>query len=259
LAKKAQYKHVRALARGLDILRALNQVGSARPRELSVATGVDRTTVYRVLETLKRKGYVVSTTDESYTLGLAVRHLSDGFTDADWIVRVVAPELGKLLPKVLWPTDFGTFERGVMIIRETTHRLSRYSIHRSMIGKSRPVTRTAIGRAVLSALGDEERELMLRIISTSGQPDAAEAKDKRYIRAIVEDTRRQGYAAAVGIMEENISAIALPVRHGKNVVGALNLIFFRKVMTPPEAAGRYLDHMRKCIADIETHLRNYEL
>jgi IclR family mhp operon transcriptional activator len=247
------------LARGLDLLRALNQVGRASPRELSDSTSIDRTTVYRLLETLEREGYVTKATDDHYTLTLAVRDLSEGFTDADWIVRIVAPELGRLLPKVLWPTDFGTFESGLMMIRETTHRFSRLSVHRAMIGKTRAVTRTAIGRAVLAALNDEERELMLRIIATSGQPDASEAKDKKYIAAIVADTRKHGYASAVGIVEANIGAIALPVRQSKTVVGALNLIFFRKAMSPAEAAKRYLPHMQKCIDDIETQLRDCEL
>ena len=256
MSKEAQYRHVRALARGLDLLRELNQVGRARPRELSVKTGIDRTTVYRLLETLEREGYVARTTDDYYTLTLAVRHLSEGFTDVDWIVGVVAPELGNLLPKVLWPTDFGTFEGGAMIIRETTHRFSRFSIHRSMVGKTRAVLRTAMGRAVLAALDDEERELMLRVIATSGQPDAGEARDKKYITAIVQDVRAQGYASAVGVTEEHISAIALPVRQAKTVVGALNLIFFRKAMTPAEAAKRYLHHMQKCVSDIESKLQH---
>ena len=49
---------VRALVRGLDILRHVNRVGACRAREIAIATGIPRSTVYRLLETLEEQGYV---------------------------------------------------------------------------------------------------------------------------------------------------------------------------------------------------------
>ena len=119
------YKPVRALERGLDLLLALNRLGRARPGVLARATGIDRTTTYRMLETLDAKGMVIrSETDDSYILSSGVKRLSDGFTVNDRLLRVVAPELGKLLAKVQWPSDFATFSQGSMVIEETTHPFS---------------------------------------------------------------------------------------------------------------------------------------
>ena len=81
----AQYSHVQALSRGLALLHALNQAeqGWASIAELSAHTGLHRTTVRRLLETLQADGYVRrSASDDSYRLNLKVRQLSDGFTDA---------------------------------------------------------------------------------------------------------------------------------------------------------------------------------
>jgi IclR family mhp operon transcriptional activator len=249
-----RYRHVRALARGLKVLMELSRTGRARPGEIAAETGIDRTTAYRLLETLEREGFVVRTSDDYYGLTLAVRQLSEGFTDLDHITRIVAPELGSLLAKVLWPTDFATFEQGAMIIRETTHRFSPYSVHRSMIGKSRPTLRTAMGRAVLAAASEKERDLMLRMIAQSGQPDAAEARETGYVRALIQETQTQGYASAVGLVDAHIGAIATAIRSPIGVVGALNLVFFRTAMTPSDAAQRYLPVMRECVAAIETQV-----
>jgi len=253
-----RYRHVRALARGLKLLVALSRRGRARPAEIAADTGIDRTTAYRLLETLEREGFVARTSDDYFGLTIAVRELSEGFTDLDRITRVVSPELGRLLPKVLWPTDFATFEQGAMIIRETTHRFSPYSVHRSMVGKSRPALRTAMGRAVLAAAPDQERELMLQMIAESGQPDAAEAREKKYVKALVQETRAQGYASAVGLVDDHIGAIALPIRSPVNVVGSLNLVFFRKAMTPSNAAERYLSLMRESVETIESAIASLD-
>jgi IclR family mhp operon transcriptional activator len=249
-----RYRHVRALARGLKVLMELSRTGRARPGEIAAETGIDRTTAYRLLETLEREGFVVRTSDDHYGLTLAVRQLSEGFTDLDHVTRIVSPELGKLLAKVLWPTDFATFEQGAMIIRETTHRFSPYSVHRSMIGKSRPTLRTAMGRAVLAAASEKERDLMLRMIAQSNQPDAAEARETGYVRAMIQETQTQGYASAVGLVDSHIGAIATAIRSPIGVAGALNLVFFRTAMTPSDAADRYLPAMRESVAAIETQI-----
>ena len=254
MATSSRYRHVRALARGLKVLAELNRFGRARPGEIAAETGVDRTTVYRLLDTLEQEGFVTRGSDDYYTLTLAVRRLSEGFNDLDHVTRIVAPELGRLLPKVLWPSDFATFEQGAMIIRETTHRFSHFSMHRGMIGKSRPVLRSAMGRAVLASASPAERELMLRMIIKSKQPDASEARDASYVRALLQETRARGYASAVGLIETHISAIALSVRSPTNVVGAVNLVFFRSAMGPSEAAERYLPQIRESVAAIEAAL-----
>lgn len=245
------YRHVRSLARGLQVLTELTRVGRARPGQLSVGTRIDRTTVYRLLDTLEHEGFVTRTSDDYYALTPAVRQLGDAFSDLDRVTRVVVPELKKLLAKVLWPTDFATFEQGSMVIRETTHKFSPFSLHRAMIGKKRPTLRSAMGRAVLACATDHEREIMLRIIANSDQPDAREARDKQYVAALIREARARGYASAVGLIEPRIAAIALGIRTRERIFGAINLVFLRAAMTPVEAAKRYLPDMQNAIRNVE--------
>ncbi|WP_186151701.1 helix-turn-helix domain-containing protein, partial [Burkholderia gladioli] len=70
------YTNVRGLARGLQVLRALNAMedGHATSQQLADLTGLHRTTVRRLLETLMEEGFVRrSTSDDSFRLTLAVR------------------------------------------------------------------------------------------------------------------------------------------------------------------------------------------
>jgi len=95
------YRHVRSLARGLQILSELTRVGRATPSQLSARTRIDRTTVYRLLDTLEHEGFVTKTSDDRYAATPAVRKLGEDFTDLDLVTRVVLPELRKLVTKVL--------------------------------------------------------------------------------------------------------------------------------------------------------------
>ena len=75
---------MRSLARGLDVLKALNRApgGQASTTDLAKACGVHRTTVKRLLETLRAEGFVRhGERDGQYYLTFEVRRLSEGFED----------------------------------------------------------------------------------------------------------------------------------------------------------------------------------
>jgi IclR family mhp operon transcriptional activator len=260
MAPSEKYATVRSLSRGIALLQELNRLGHAKPAVLSSATKIDRTTTYRLLATLQELGLVAQnvSTDE-YILTSAVRTLSEGFTSRDRLTRVVAQELGVLFKKVLWPTDFATFERGAMVIRETTHRFSPYSIHRAMVGQPRPLLNSALGRAALAGASKAERTDMLRIAAGSGALQFAPKQTiNDLVAKIVEEFKTRGYAYSVGGTEKRMSAIALPVHSGRAVVGAINLVFFRGAMSIETAAEQYLADLRHCIASVEETLSRDE-
>lgn len=249
------YRPINALQRGLVVLEALNMVGRARPSELARATGIDRTTVYRILATLQQQGMVAaSESDGAYMLTSRVRRLSDGFTDQDAVIRVVAPALGRLLPDVLWPSDYATFVDGRMVIQETSHRYSAFSIHRRMVGRVRPVLESALGRAVLAASSPGARATLLEVVRAHNPEEAEAASRPKLIRRLVEDFAKLGYAWSIGGTETRMSAIALPVIAGERVFGAVNIVFFRSALTVDEAARRYLPALRRTVTDIADHV-----
>lgn len=251
-----RYLPVRALSRGLRLLNALSRIGPATAAQLATAADVDRTTAYRLLETLRREGFIVlNVEDKRYSLSAIVRQIADGFTDSDLTSQVVGSELGRLLTLVKWPSDFAIFDMGSMVIRESTHRFSLYSIHRAMIGRSRPLLRSALGRAALAVSTPEDRDQMVELALNTGQLAADGIVTRKRLEAIVENYHRLGYAQSVDGSEKGISAIALPVRGPTNIFGALNIVFFTSAMTPAEAADKYLVSLRETVANIEAKLR----
>jgi IclR family mhp operon transcriptional activator len=244
------YKPVRALDRGLDLLLALNTHGRARPAELAAAAGLDRTTTYRLLQTLVRRGLVArSPAEDSFFLLRDIQRLSAGYVESDQLLHLAARELGAMLPKVKWPSDFSSFRGGEMVIQETTHRFSAYSVHRDMVGKGRPLLTSAVGRAVLAAATPAEQEMMLDLAERlRGQPRP------KNLKALTEDFLTRGYAWSVGAVEAHIAAIALPIRQADQILGAVNIVFFRRASTPEQIAKKHLPDLRACVTAIEKAL-----
>ncbi|WP_028311804.1 DNA-binding transcriptional regulator [Derxia gummosa] len=259
LDDKQDYATVRGLVRGLDLLRALNtfEGGRCTLADLVRETGLHRTTVRRLLETLIAENYVRrSESDGRYALALRVRSLSEGFTDDDWISGVAAPALAELLSAVLWPSDVCTPQGGRMVIRESTHRFSRLSFHRAMVGQSMPMLTTAAGRAYLAHCPEDMLASLLDFMAEQDDSQARLARDRRYVARLLELTRERGYAANDAEWDEQrkIGAIALPVRHGGQVLGAVNVVFLARAFDTAEAARRFLPALAKAAARIEEQL-----
>ena len=150
--KKARDGSVRSLERGLAVLAAMNRRKLPSVVELARDTRLPRPTVYRLLETLSRAGFVTRTSPhDRYCLARGVRTLSDGFVEDDWIADIAAPLMKEFTRDLVWPVSLMTFEEGRMLVRETTHEASTLSIDHGMVGR-KPADAADSRGALLSRL-----------------------------------------------------------------------------------------------------------
>lgn len=259
---QAQYKDVRSLARGLDVLKALNRAsgGMASTTELADACGMHRTTVKRLLETLRAEGFVRrGERDGQYYLTFEVRRLSEGFEDEAWIEQVAAPLMRSAVRELLWPCDLGTMESGFMVVRESTHRFSALSQHRAMIGEKMPVFVTALGRAYLAACSDEQREALLALLAQRTDWIGEMARDTQAVADTVRETRERGYAVNEGewIREQHFAAVAVPVRCGERLLGVLNMVFPKAAVPPADLQKRFVPALVSLAAQIGKSSREW--
>lgn len=250
-------KPIRAFARGLELLAALNRHGGATALTLARETGIPRPTVYRLIETLEREGYVArSPSDERWMLRLKVRSLSDGFEDEEWISAVAAPALYRLTERIGWPCDLCTLEGTAMVIRETTHRVARFSIDRGMIGRALPVLQSSVGRAWLAFSRREERETLLGLLAASDRPEDAAARHAAVLLRQLSLVRRRGYALRPGGAPPwpHTGSIALPIRQRGSVLGCVNAVWMARAVSAEEGIRLCLDPLRGVVQEIEEAL-----
>jgi len=249
LTRAAPYKEVRGLARGLQVLKALNRMpgGIGTTTELARACELDRTTTKRLLETLRAEGLVrQGERDGQYYLTFEIRRLSEGFHDDAWITRI-GPMMQAAVRALHWPCDLATPEAGFMVVRESTHRWSALSQHRTMIGEKLPMLVTAAGRAYLAACRPAERAALLDLLRQRDDQWGQLARDTDYVQRIVADTRRRGHAVNNGewIRERDFAAIAVPVRRQRELLGALNLVFPKAAVAEADLEQRYLPALKR--------------
>ena len=259
----ADYKTVRGLSRGLLLLNLLNKFdGGATVGTLAEFSGLHRTTVRRLLETLQDEGYVRrSRSDDSFRLTIKVRQLSEGFRDEHWISALATPLLGELLREVLWPTDITTLDVDAMVVRETTHRFSRLSFHRAMVGRRLPLLLTASGLTWLAFAPEHERSPIVEMLAARPEAEYQLAREPEKLAAILERTRQNGYGENFRgwQQEEKIASIAVPIRRQQRVIGCLNLVYMAKAMTIDQAAQKHLASLQKVARQIEERMSDEEV
>ena len=256
----ATYKPVRSLHRGLEVLCALNRQNGASVQALAATIGVHRTTVQRLLETLRTLGYVdKSASDERYRLALGVRRLSDGFDDDAWVSAVAEPALRDLHARILWPSNVATLDADAMLIRESSHRYSALSIHHATVGQRLPMLRSSLGQVYLAFCTEEQRREIVAILRASKGPDAALAADDAFVRDVVRRARRTGYVAKPGDREKRIGALAVPIMRGERIFACINIVFFRRALPIPMAVRKYLEPLRETAQAIARELETAHL
>jgi Transcriptional regulator len=247
-----RYRPVEGLLRGLAVLRVLNEEedGFATISTLAARTGLHRTTVKRLLETLAAAGYVQPSDERrGYRLTLAVRQLSEGFMDEAWITRVAGPAMGELVEKVVWPSDLTTPQADEMVIRETTRRFSPFSFHRSMVGQRLPMLRSSAGRAFLGFCTDRQREAVIQHM----QQGVESAEKKVALRRMVEHAAHETMAVGFGwnyggwVREQRFGGVALPLICNGRVLACLSVVFLIKSISLDEAKVRFLPHLRHAV------------
>ncbi len=254
-AEPSQYKEVRGLTRGLAVIRAMNGMagGIGSVLEVARATGIHRTTVKRLLETLKAEGLVDHRDDGgTYALTFEVRRLAEGYVGGDWIDTVAAPAMRAHLRALSWPSDLATPDGCDMVVRESTHRQSMLSQHRAMIGVRIPMLVSSLGRAWLAHCGETAREATLAMLRARDDAHGALARDTRRIARLLAETRRRGYALNTGewASQSDVTAIACPVFDGPDAVAAVNLVFMRDVVPLAEIRARHVPLLRSLAREI---------
>lgn len=237
---------VRALVRGLAVLRYVNMAGEARPAEIAKALAIPRPTVYRLLQTLEEEGYIVfSASNNRVRVTRLAASLGDGSATTSLLCQAAGPLFAEYAPKVIWPLDLSIYDNAAMVIQETTHGRSPLSIDRGMTGYRLPMLRTSAGRAYLAFVSEEERQLILRHIENLGLPEDRPFLAPAYLATLLSEARTKGYATReAGEFRPNTSSIAVPVRIDDTTVACVSMIWIRSAM-PIREATRYVEMLQE--------------
>lgn len=245
------FKPVIALARGLEILRVVNEQGQATVRAIHRDTGLDKATIVRMLETLEHEGYVMRDPDQAiYTPTGRTLLLSQGYDEHHWVGAIAEPILGEFRARMGWPSDVAINDRDAMVVVQTTRGQQGPLSFNRKAGFRASVLMTSLGRAYLAFCGDAEREAI--IAQLASQPGAFNelARQPRKLRSLLEDVRRNGFAVmddAYGEREYGgmVWAFGVPVKNNGKVYASMNMMMLKNAVTLEEAREKLLPPLQE--------------
>ncbi|MFC5768421.1 helix-turn-helix domain-containing protein [Thauera sinica] len=250
-------KSIRALERGLEVLRLLSQHEGRSLQQLHESCGLPKPTLLRILHTLDQAGLAWrSIYDGHWRRGVSLQVDERPSERALRLAEIAAPHLAALQRKALWPSDLLIYNDFMMEIAESSRRLSGLAMNpRYRIGYRVDLFLSAPGRVWLAFCSDDEREAVYAHYGEQPPSNMRSAHVFRHeLAAILAETRQRGYAvrdAVFGGAEEDMSefddgldAIAVPILTPTGVRACINLVWPRRYGLRAKVVEAHLEDLR---------------
>jgi len=209
------------LAKGLAVIRAFGRDHAALSlSDIARSAGMPAATARRCLLTLEELGYVTRN-GRNFLLRPKVLELGAAYLESiniEHITRTHLEELARATSDsaalcVLDGTEIA------YVARTSVRTLLRLEAH---VGSRFPAHATSMGRVLLAGLGPERLNQYFDVAKLTALTDKT-VTDPHKLRDLIEEARRNGYAAVADELAYGVIALAVPVfdHHGR-VVAALN-------------------------------------
>ncbi|MFM0134508.1 IclR family transcriptional regulator [Caballeronia grimmiae] len=199
---------VTALARGLDVLRRIAAADApVSNRELADWTGIPKPTVSRITATLVGAGLLLRLPDsERFVLTASVLELSNGFLRNFDIRARARPFLIALAERTGLSVHLAVRDRLNMVVIDAIRPRSAVPVSRLDVGGKMDLSRTAIGRAYLSVLDEDDRQALIGSLQTASGDDWPAIAGG--LQRGLDDARRHGFAISLGEWHHGLNAVA---------------------------------------------------
>ncbi len=251
--------NVRAISRGLAVLQAVNRGGSITMMEICRSAGIPYPTACRIVQTLMDEGMIErEPARKRYRPTALVRTLAFGYQEEGDLVAVARPHIVALTNKLSWPVSVTTRVGPVMMVRDSTHKLTSLTLHNYVPGYTLPIIECSTGKAYLAFCDEEERSGVLQGLRQLDGPAERMAVLLTSNERMLQDIRARGFATqarnAYTATPGKTSSIAVPLFQGERVVGALALIFFASAVSMAEAETRFVAALQETARAIAAEL-----
>jgi DNA-binding IclR family transcriptional regulator len=202
-------KFVIALARGLDVLRAFTPTDCLLGnQELAQRTRLPKATISRLTYTLTKLGYLLHNERLSkYTLAPAAISIGYAALINLHIRQVALPLMQELADQSDTSVALGIRDRLNLVYIEQA-RGHASSMLRLELGARLPIATTAMGRALLAAAPEEEREWLMGHIAKDAGDNWPSLREG--IEQAVSDYEKYGFTLSIGEWQSGIAAAGVP-------------------------------------------------
>ena len=147
---------IQIINRVLDIIEVLAQTDKPiGPTSIAEQTGLNKSTVHRLLATLHMRGYVEKNEDGTYYLGAKFIELVGCYIDNLELITEARPYLGELSSSLNLTVHLGVLDKTEVVYVEKLDSLPTKSLD-AQIGYRVPAVCSSLGKCLLAGLSSEE-------------------------------------------------------------------------------------------------------
>ncbi|HCF2339524.1 IclR family transcriptional regulator [Pseudomonas paraeruginosa] len=212
---------VTALARGLELLRCFTPRESLLGnQELARKTGLPKPTVSRLTHTLTRLGYLRHLPQSGkYQLEAGVMSFGYAMLSNLSIRAVARPLMEEMAGYAKAAVAMAARDRLSMVYLDVVHGEANLTMRRQ-VGSHLSLYRSAIGRACLAALPEDEREFLLGHIRKRHPDDWPEVR--KGLERAFRDYADYGFCLSLGEWQRDVNAVGVALRHESHGLLAFN-------------------------------------
>jgi len=227
---------VPALQRGLEVLAQFNrQTPTLTGADLARSMGLPRASVFRILHTLERSGFVERVGESSsYKLSMGVLRLGFEFLASMELTEYGRPVIEQLRDSSGFSDHLVVRDgRDVVFVVKAAGRSALF--HSIQVGARLPAHATVLGRLLLSDLDMAALQLLYPDTPLHPYTDKTPTTLAQ-LKALIDADRAQGYGLSQGGFETGISTIAAPVFNDQHqVVAAISITVPAQRVEPSQA------------------------
>lgn len=237
----------RSLERGMEILRAFRPgsefLGNG---ELAERTGLSRSTVSRLAQTLLGTGFLQrDSRSRTYRLGVPVLSLGHAMRAGSSVLAAAKPLMLAAAIEKQINVGLAAADRDEMVYLESI-RYSRRAALRSVVSGQRvPMELTSLGRAWLAVAPKVEREALMRVFRKRRPAHWVELREA--IEEGIASVRQHGYCMAA--WQPDVVALATPITVDDNQIFILNMS-----VTTAESPALVERRLKRPLLELAAHI-----
>jgi IclR family acetate operon transcriptional repressor len=163
-----------------------------RIADIAAATGLAASTVHRILRELVALGWARDDGEHGYLLGARLLVLAGQAAERNTLTRIAHPILRDLCDRTGLTAHLGMLSGDEAVYLDKIEGRGSYHM-RSRIGVAVPLHSTAIGKAMLAAMDDDELDATLDRTGLAARTPHT-ITDRTRLRVHLAEARRRGYA-----------------------------------------------------------------
>lgn len=241
---------IRAVDRALDILDVLARSDAGISLvDLARTIGLPKSSVFRYLSTLERRGLVIRNDNDVFKLGAGRAYMRP--RDVARLCAAAGPRMQEICRRFDETINLGTLDGHRIVYLEVveSHKAMRFAATR---GSTDPIHSSALGKVVAASLGDDE---IRGILAVEGMPALTPntITSPEGFLAELAVVRRQGYAVDEGENEEGGRCVAVALPYP---IGAAMSLSAPAARLPRENLPEVAATLRRAAGDIAQEVRN---